>query len=154
MFLPDDTFRTVIAATPLVSIDLVVRNAAGEVLLGRRCNRPAKDFWFVPGGRVRKNEPLDAAFFRLCQAELGVVFRRDQAHFLGVYQHFYHDSVFGDVPDTHYVVLAYQLSLDEGACQALPQEQHNAYRWWAVADMLASADVHDYTRDYFGSVEA
>ena len=32
MFLPADTFRTVVASTPLVSIDLLVRNLQGELL--------------------------------------------------------------------------------------------------------------------------
>ena len=42
MFLPADTFRTVVASTPLVSIDLLVRNLQGELLLGERLNRPAQ----------------------------------------------------------------------------------------------------------------
>jgi colanic acid biosynthesis protein WcaH len=36
-----------------VSIDLIVRDADGRVLLGLRNNRPARDWWFVPGGIVR-----------------------------------------------------------------------------------------------------
>jgi colanic acid biosynthesis protein WcaH len=64
MFLEKDTFKTVIASTPLVSIDLVVTNQNGEALLGKRLNRPAKDFWFVPGGRILKEESLAAAFRR------------------------------------------------------------------------------------------
>ena len=53
-FLSESTFQTIIGATPLVSIDLIVKNAKGEVLLGYRTNRPAQGYWFVPGGRVQK----------------------------------------------------------------------------------------------------
>ena len=46
---------------------------------------------------------------------LGQGFDRSEARLLGVYDHFYADSVFGGEadgnPDTHYVVLAYQLIL-------------------------------------------
>ncbi|MBJ6922853.1 GDP-mannose mannosyl hydrolase, partial [Vibrio cholerae] len=42
------TFKTVVASTPLVSMDLIVRNRYGQVLLGLRTNRPAQGFWFVP----------------------------------------------------------------------------------------------------------
>ena len=56
-----DTFKTVIKSSPLVSIDLIVRNEQGQVLLGKRTNRPAQGFWFVVGGRVLKDESLEHA---------------------------------------------------------------------------------------------
>jgi len=46
----------------LVSIDLIIRNARDEVLLGLRSNEPAKGFYFVPGGMIRKGERLGEAF--------------------------------------------------------------------------------------------
>ncbi|HFK1281856.1 TPA: GDP-mannose mannosyl hydrolase, partial [Escherichia coli] len=36
MMLDLETFKTVVASTPLISIDLVVKNNAGQVLLGFR----------------------------------------------------------------------------------------------------------------------
>src|SRR5690606_37712833 len=94
MWLTVETFNMVVASTPLVSIDMVIRNSKGEILLGERLNRPAKGFWFVPGGRIQKNETLDVAFRRLAEVELGQVFERSQATLLGVYEHFYSDSRF------------------------------------------------------------
>ena len=61
MFLRHEDFATVVRSTPLISIDLIVENAHGEFLLGKRLNRPAQGYWFVPGGRVQKDEPLRAA---------------------------------------------------------------------------------------------
>ncbi|MDT4795527.1 GDP-mannose mannosyl hydrolase [compost metagenome] len=151
MWLNDETFRTVIASTPLVSIDLVVQNAHGEVLLGQRLNRPAQGFWFVPGGRILKNESLDAAFRRLTLSELGQAFERHEARLLDVYEHFYPDSVFGDTaagPDTHYVVLGYRLVLPEAESLAPPPGQHDRYRWWPRDEMLASPEVHANSRAY------
>ena len=58
MFLDKSTFTTVIDSSPLVSIDLVVLDREGNVLLGERLNRPAQGYWFVPGGRITKNESL------------------------------------------------------------------------------------------------
>ena len=113
MWLPDETFKNVIQYTPLISIDLIVRNEQGEVLLGKRVNAPAKGYWFVPGGRVRKNETLDDAFVRLVHEELGIEsgLTRADAKFLGVFEHFYDDCVFGSDVNTHYVVLAFQLEM-------------------------------------------
>ena len=70
------TFETVVASTPLISIDLLVQNEHGEYLLGLRNNRPAQGYWFVPGGRVLKNETLDGAFKRLTFEELGIELKR------------------------------------------------------------------------------
>ena len=71
MRLGREEFLEVVDRAPLVSIDLAVRDAKGRVLLGKRTNEPAKGCWFVPGGRIHKNERLDAAFRRICLDELG-----------------------------------------------------------------------------------
>lgn len=156
MFLSDEVFRSVVASTPLVSIDLVVRRPNGDLLLGQRLNRPARGFWFVPGGRIYKNETLDAAFRRITEAELGVAFERDQARLLDVYEHFYADSVFGPAgagqPDTHYVVLGYRLDIPDPQRLALPTAQHDAYRWWAPGDICGNPVVHENSQAYLAAL--
>src|SRR4051812_4136657 len=105
-FLDHDIFRCVVQSAPLVSIDLLVRDRRGRYLLGRRKNRPAQGAWFVPGGRVWKDETLDAAFLRLTQAELGRRVARAAAELAGVYEHLYDDNFAGTDFSTHYIVLA------------------------------------------------
>ena len=148
MFLDKETFRTVVRFAPLVSIDLVVINSQGQVLLGQRTNRPAQGFWFVPGGRILKNEAMAAAFLRLSKAELGFASELGDAEFLGVYEHFYTDNFFGTDFSTHYVVLGYRLVHDLDL-NSLPDAQHHSYRWFDVAELLASVQVHDNTKAYF-----
>ena len=58
-------FLKVIDAAPLVSIDLIIRNPKSEVLPGKRLNRPAQGFWFVPSGCIRKNERIAEALERI-----------------------------------------------------------------------------------------
>ncbi|MFA0052397.1 GDP-mannose mannosyl hydrolase [Vibrio breoganii] len=144
-----DTFKTVVESTPLVSIDLIVRNSDGQVLLGERTNRPAQGFWFVPGGRILKDEAFEAAFKRLTSVELGVELSLSSASFLGAYEHHYSDNFSGDEFSTHYVVLGYEVTLDLELSE-LPSEQHGAYRWWDVVELLGSELVHQNTKDYFG----
>ncbi len=151
MFLDAEDFRRVVAATPLISLDLVVRSAEGTILLGERLNRPAQGFWFVPGGRIQKNETLDAAFLRLTTGELGIRFERSQARLLDIYEHFYEDSVFGadsSSPNTHYVVAGYLLDLPASLVLDPPREQHGHYRWWSPSEMRDSEQVHENTRAY------
>lgn len=150
MWLDEKQFEGVVAATPLVSIDLVIRDSSKKVLLGQRTNRPAKGFWFVPGGRIMKNESISTAFSRLLRVELGLTdYSIDAGKFLGVYQHFYSDSVFGDSPSTHYVVLAFELFLDSLDIASIPLDQHKGYQWWTTSQIFEMADVHSHTKDYF-----
>ncbi|GAM69546.1 GDP-mannose mannosyl hydrolase [Vibrio sp. JCM 19236] len=148
MYLETETFKGIVKNTPLISIDLIVKNTHGKVLLGQRKNRPAKDYWFVPGGRIVKDETLENAFQRLTQEELGKVTSLKEASFLGPYEHHYGDNFSGSDFSTHYVVLGYEILIDIDL-DDLPSEQHGRYEWWDVDELLSSEVVHQNTKDYF-----
>lgn len=147
MFLDKNDFVTIIDSTPLVSIDLLIENSKGQYLLGLRNNRPAQGFWFVPGGRIFKNEPMDDAFIRLCKEELGIDCSITKAEFLGPFEHFYDDCVFNDSVSTHYVVLGYKIVVDIDTTQ-LPNAQHHDYRWFTRDELLTHLDVHKHSKWY------
>ena len=142
-----ETFKTIVDATPLVSIDLLVRDSDHQILVGRRINRPAQGYWFVPGGRIRKNERLTDAFLRLTEQELGIALSIESARYLGLYEHFYTDSVFGDEVSTHYVVHGFEVVLPSNG-HVLPKIQHSDYRWLSETEFRASDDVHLHSRWY------
>lgn len=153
-FLDNDSFRAASGSVPLVAIDLVVCDASGRLLVGLRKNAPASGFWFAPGGRVRKGETLDQAFDRVIRAELGgaAVATRADASFGGVHEHFYDEDFTGAVGSgSHYVVLAYVISLDPAALD-LPTDQHEDYRWVSPTKGLGDAEIHPYTKAYFSLV--
>lgn len=145
----EDKFLEIIDITPLVSIDLIIENSAGNILLGKRINRPAQSYWFVPGGRIRKNEKIADAMFRISLAELGVSIAIEDTQLLGNYDHIYDDNAFGkqDI-NTHYVVLAYKILLPGNAVITL-DEQHSEFKWWARQELIDAIDVHQNTKAYF-----
>ncbi|PTP60934.1 GDP-mannose mannosyl hydrolase [Vibrio splendidus] len=144
--LPLDTFKVIIESTPLISIDFIVRSNEGKVLLGKRLNRPAQGYWFVPGGRILKDESFVTAFNRLIKNELSLEFA--ETKFKGIHQHFYDDNFSGNDFTTHYVVLAYEIILDEELVN-LPLEQHSSYKWLSLDDLLSDEQVHKHTKWYF-----
>jgi colanic acid biosynthesis protein WcaH len=148
-WLAAEDFERIVRFTPLVSIDLVVRTPDGKVLVGRRNHEPAKGTFFVPGGRITKNESRAAAFRRLTRDELGMEIGIEQARFLGVYDHFYPTNRF-ERPGfgTQYVVLAYEVTL-AAEKNDLPMEQHGEYRWIRRDEALRSQEVHPNTQAYF-----
>lgn len=148
MFLNQEDFATVVRSTPLISIDLIVENERGEFLLGKRTNRPAQGYWFVPGGRVQKDETLADAFARLTLAELGLRLPQSAGQFYGVWQHFYDDNFSGADFTTHYVVLGFRLKVNQADLR-LPDAQHDDYRWQTKEALLAAGNVHPNSRAYF-----
>jgi colanic acid biosynthesis protein WcaH len=139
----------VVRLAPLVSIDLIIRNARNEVLLGLRNNEPAKGCYFVPGGSIWKNERLRDAFARILNNETNCAVDFDQAQLLGVYEHLYPNNRFGDGDyGTHYVVLGYQFKLSD-LSGLKTDAQHSEFAWWTERDLLASPHVHDNTKAYF-----
>jgi len=142
--LGNQTFKTVISATPLISIDFIVKNN-NKVLLGRRLNKPAYDYFFSIGGRVYKNETINSAMIRIAYNELNIELKL-VPRFIGIFEHFYDDSIYKDVT-THYVNLAYEIKLEEKP--SLPTEQHSEYKWLTIEELLKNKQVHKYVKDYF-----
>ena len=142
-------FVEVVKKTPLVSIDLIVGNGGNEVLLGFRKNEPAKNYWFVPGGRILKNEQIAEAFDRIAENELGIKPAYEDADFLGVFEHLYHENFAGQQEfGTHYVVLAYQVEITKTPLK-LPETQHSRYEWFDRKSLRNDKKVHPYTKAYF-----
>ena len=152
MKLSGQQFFEVVKNTPLVAIDLLVKNTEGRILLGFRTNDPARDFWFVPGGRIRKEESLDVAFQRIVHEELGIGYNREQARFFGVSENIY-DTNFLNIPGvgTHYINLVYEMTLPEMP-GSLPASQHQQYRWFTRAEALQEPQVHPYVIPYFADM--
>lgn len=146
--LSDQTFHFILENTPLVSIDFLIQNNMNKILLGKRVNRPAQDYWFVPGGRIRKDERIEDAFVRLSENELGKIITFKEGVLHGVYQHFYDDSFIEPSVSTHYIALAYNLTVDIDI-DNLPHDQHLSYKWFSKDELMNSEKVHFYTKNYF-----
>ena len=144
-----ENLSLVVRLTPLVSIDLVVRNDAQKVLLGLRTNEPAKGTYFVPGGRIWKDERLENAFGRILKTETGLTLPFSDARFLGVYEHLYETNRFGQPGyGTHYVVLAYETNVGS-ISQVDGDTQHSHYVWFDEGEILRAENVHENTKAYF-----
>ena len=157
MFLSKSDFSKVIKNTPLISIDLCILKGR-KILLGKRKNPPAKNFFFVPGGRIFKSELKQHAFSRILKNELGFSVRKDHDKFikeLGCYEHFYEDN-FLDNEDfsTHYLVLAYLIPFSSimKENEEVLNNQHSEFIWFDIdSDNSNSYKIHKYTLAYFKS---
>lgn len=146
----DPDFLKIVDLTPLVSLDLIIINERHQILLGLRNNAPAKDFWFVPGGRIQKNQRLEDAFRDILFQETGIESDLRNAQHRGVYEHFYDDNYQGiKGVSTHYVVNAFELNVHTSEIQLNKDDQHQAFRWVSIDELRSDEHVHQYTKDYF-----
>ena len=154
-FLSSLDFSNIVSNTPLISIDFCILKGR-EILLGKRINPPAKNFFFVPGGRIFKSEIKSDAFKRILKNELGMAIKKGKEKFvieLGSYEHFYEDNFMDNKKfSTHYVVLAYLLSYELltpiKGCEI--KEQHSEYLWINVDKVNEyKYNIHQNTLEYF-----
>lgn len=145
----DMEFIDIINATPLVSVDLIIKSPDQKILLGKRLNRPAQGFWFVPGGRIKKNETLNEALTRVSQVELGITLSLKGSQLLGAFDHIYTDTYLNkDGINTHYVALGYAFTLNETP-DIQPDDQHSDVIWLSVEQLLNHPEVHPNSKAYF-----
>ena len=152
MYLSDKDFRSLIRNSILLSIDLIIKNRSGEVLLGQRKNDPAKGYWFVPGGRIYKNETFTGALHRICHSEVGELKQHSTFTFLGMYNHIYEDNFFND-PDfnTHYVAMGIGLQLSVIKMKDSMNDQHENFIFMDIPTLERRKDVHPFTKYYFAN---
>jgi colanic acid biosynthesis protein WcaH len=141
------TFSTVIENTPLVSIDLCLV-CDGQVLLGKRINEPLKGEWFTPGGRIHKNETWQDALLRIAEAELGLSgIAVEDFSLMGVWDHFYNNSVVDRDLSTHYVNLPHYVRL-KSTPEITLDDQHAEFEWFDLSVVAKDEKFHLYIRNY------
>lgn len=147
--LSDSQFLQLIDSGPLVAIDFIVQDHKGSFLLGKRKNAPAKDSWFVQGGRIYKDEPIASAILRISKAETGASAPEQELRFLGVSEHLYEDNFYGAQGiSTHYIILVYEWKIKQNWSE-ISGDQHESYRWMTINEIFQDPDVHPNTLDYF-----
>lgn len=144
------TFKTIINNAPLISVDLVIK-FKNRYLCGLRKNNPAKNYYFVPGGRIYKNETFLTALKRISKTEIGIDLTKRSFKFLGLYEHRYKTNTFEDQSfGTQYFVIAAKFNI-ENTMLAL-DTQHEKFCWLTKDEILSSKKVHQYTKNYFYSL--
>ena len=145
--LDSEIFQTVIENAPLVSIDLCIV-CDGRLLLGLRNNEPLKDVWFTPGGRILKNEAWTESLKRIALSELGLkVDGAEHFRLMGVWDHFYDNSVFGASISTHYVNLPHYMPIERLPDLKL-DDQHKEMAWFDLNDVANNNNFHEYMQIY------
>ena len=152
--LDEKSWQKCISNMPIYGIDIVIYNTRLGVLMGKRKNNPAKDKYFVPGGRVYKNETRSSAFNRILSIETGLSMSIEHSQFLGIYEHFYNESYWTAEESTHYIIEARLIEIKNFSnhFHISLEEQHLDFKWFNNEEVNDS-DIHNYSKDYLKSIE-
>jgi ADP-ribose pyrophosphatase YjhB (NUDIX family) len=69
--LPEEIFFFVSRLTPMVNVDLLIKDENGRTLLAWRNDEYAGSGWHVPGGIVRYKERLEERLIKVAEKEIG-----------------------------------------------------------------------------------
>ena len=69
--LSDEVFRLVTKLTPMINVDLLIKNDAGETLLTWRDDPLCEPGWHIPGGIIRFEETIEHRIHAAALSELG-----------------------------------------------------------------------------------
>lgn len=75
--LPDEVFYFISSITPLVNVDLLIKDEKGRMLLGWRDDKYAGQGWHILGGIVRFKESLETRVRRVAESEIGAKIKFD-----------------------------------------------------------------------------
>jgi len=153
--LSEDKWRSCVNSMPIFGIDMIIFSRENGVLMGKRINNPAKDKFFVPGGRVYKNEKMKDAFNRILRSETGLTFPFEKTTSMGLYEHFYNVTSWSTIDcSTHYIIEARLIEVQPEKIKLKINFdlQHTNCEWIPLED-YASKDIHYYSEMYINKIK-
>ena len=135
---------------PLACVDLVVVGHTPEpsFLLIQRTEPPCKDIFWLPGGRIFKNEGLETAAMRKLQEELGIHARPNLVRQLGAFDFSSREARYDDIPQGfHAIGICYALSFQERPTITLDDTARDYM--WVTGKTLdeTNGTLHPYIRE-------
>jgi ADP-ribose pyrophosphatase YjhB (NUDIX family) len=127
--LPEDVFRFVSRITPLINVDLLIKDDLSRTLLTWRDDELYGPGWHVPGGIIRYREPAVDRIRACARAELGADVSSEPAPLLVI------EDVTGQEIRGHHISLLYRCRLltppDEARRAAFDPPSSGHWRWHA-----------------------
>jgi colanic acid biosynthesis protein WcaH len=160
--LPRDVFDFISRHTPMINVDLLVRDERGRTLLAWRIERNYTSGWHIPGGIVRYKETLEDRIMKVAETEIGAPVTFDPAP-LAVSQ-----IICPHVTRGHFISLLYRCHLsgsfvpdnegrteiDEGflhwheTCPANIIKVHDMYRKYISEDCRTPWKFESYCQEH------
>lgn len=138
-FIKNELYTVILETLSIPCVDILIKNKKGEILLVKRKNEPAKDFWWVPGGRVLHGEKRCDTAARKLQEECGL--QANNFNQIGNFEFIFNtsqDKVYHDI------ATLYEVTVDE--TEVMLDTQSSEYSWKMAAEWL-QLSLNPFIRD-------
>ena len=105
-FINNKLYQKIHNYLPIVCVDIVIKVPDNGFLMVKRKENPAKDKWWLVGGRVFKNESLESAARRKVKDEIGLVVEKVEKIITG-YELIFKEDPYGHENGTHVIVACF-----------------------------------------------
>ena len=139
--IPEKIYSKIHALMPIACVDLVVWRE-GQVLVLKRKDEPLRGGWFVPGGRVLRDEHLSYACARIVRDE--ACLESGFPRFVGYDETMFDTDPFHHGKGTHTVNLIFAVPGADGRVKL--SSRHSAYQWLEPYEIVRNSDYHPYIR--------
>jgi len=141
--IPLEKYKEILENMPIVCVELVIVHD-GKVLLVKRKDEPAKDEWWLPGGRILKGETMEQAVSRKAKEEVG--FEVEIIKQLGTYDEIFKEAPFGVKTGLHSVCVEF-LCRPKGKTAVKLDKTSKEYKW-----IESSEGLHPYIKQILKDV--
>jgi len=126
--IPEEEYKEILKKIPICCVDVIIINAENNFLLAKRTNEPAKGKWWLPGGRILKNETIKHAALRKSYEETGLKCKYVKR--LGVFETIFDKGPFGSPVHTVNIICLMKTNQKN----VLLDKQNNEYLWCSSID--------------------
>ena len=136
--IPTEMYKKILELMPIICVDLCIRHKK-KLLLIKRNNEPAKDKWWLPGGRLWKHETLEQCAQRKLKEETnlkGKIITR-----VGPYETMFEEAPFGITTGVHSVNVAFLIEASD-ISQLQFDKNHSGSQWFDEIEQ----DWHPYVK--------
>ncbi len=106
--LPEEVFLFVSGMTPMVNVDLLIRDKKGRVLLAWRDDQYSGTGWHVPGGIIRHREKAEQRIKLTARKEIGAPVKHDKKPAA------INEIILKQKQRSHFISLLYKCGVREG----------------------------------------
>ena len=121
-------YKKIQEVLPICCVDVVIFNKNKEFLLLKRKNEPAKDQWWVPGGRIKKGEKTEKAVLRKVKEETGLNIKIKKM--LGVKETIFKKGFFGNSVHTLNIIFLAKAKSNKVKMDF----QNSEYKWFSKTE--------------------
>lgn len=142
--LPEEVFLFISRMSPMVNVDLLIKNEDSKTLLAWRDDEFSGAGWHVPGGVLRFKEKLETRVLKVAQAEIGTSVEFDSIPMAMNQIHCSHDT------RGHFISFLYKCFLSK---EFVPKNlgltnKDNGFLMWHETCPINLIKVHEIYRQY------